>query len=88
MNHDTLYERINRNGIGLINDLKSFGSDYSLEKICSSIEHKAETELLAFLLSLDECGAIDILTEVCIIVEWTHDEDIIKATSKNPVSFS
>ena len=83
MNHDTLYERINRNGIGLINDLKSFGSDYSLEKICSSIEHKAETELLAFLLSLDECGAIDILTEVCIIVEWTHDEDIINWFYKN-----
>lgn len=77
MNHYTLYERINRNGIGLINDLKSFGSDYSLEKICSSIEHKDETELLAFLLSVDECGAIDILTETCIIVEWTHDEDII-----------
>lgn len=83
MNHDTLYERINRNGIGLINDLKSFGSDYSLEKICSSIEHKDETELLAFLLSLDECGAIDILTEVCIIVEWTHDEDIINWFYKN-----
>lgn len=77
MNHDTLYERINRNGIGLINDLKSFGSDYSLEKICSSIEHKDEAELLAFLLSLDECGAIDILTEVCIIVEWTHDNELI-----------
>ena len=77
MNHDTLYERINRNGIGLINDLKSFGSDYSLEKICSSIEHKDETELLAFLLSLDECGAIDILTEVCIIAEWTHDKELI-----------
>ena len=83
MNHDTLYERINRNGTGLINDLKSFGSDYSLEKICSSIEHKDETELLAFLLSLDECGAIDILTEVCIIVEWTHDEDIINWFYKN-----
>lgn len=83
MNNDTLYDRIDHNGIGLISSLNRFGSGFSLKKLCSSIEKKDETELSAFLLSLDECGAIDILTEVCIIVEWTHDEDIINWFYKN-----
>lgn len=83
MNHDTLYDRIDHNGIGLISSLNSFGSGFSLKKLCSSIEKKDETELSAFLLSLDECGAIDILTEVCIIVEWTNDEELINWFYKN-----
>ncbi len=83
MNHDTLYDRIDHNGIGLISSLNRFGSGFSLKKLCSSIEKKDETELSAFLLSLDECGAIDILTEVCIIVEWTNDEELINWFYKN-----
>ena len=77
MKNDKLYDKIIRNEIGLITGLKCFGSDYSLEKLCSSIENKNETELSAFLLSVDECGAIDILTEACIIAEWTHDKELI-----------
>ena len=83
MNHDTLYDRIDHNGIGIISSLNGFGSGFSLKKLCSSIEKKDETELSAFLLSVDKCGAIDILTETCIIVEWTHDEDIINWFYKN-----
>ena len=76
MNND-LYDRIDHYRIGLISGLNTFGSGFSLKKMCSSIENKDETELSVFLSSVDECGAIDVLTEVCIIAEWTHDREII-----------
>ena len=74
MGKESLFFRVDKTWFThVFNNLDRFGSKWSAEHICSSIE-LMDPEFKLFLAEIDRCGAIDILTAICIIVYTQCDE--------------
>ena len=77
MNDKMLYEIIGFSGFSaVISFVGGYGCNFGLKKICFCIEQKEEAALSEYLMAADECGAVHILTAVCVMVECTEDVGI------------
>lgn len=76
MSSINLYQRICTHGIVLIIcGLDQYNSRWSAKAICSAIE-KQDDSIAEVLYSMDQCGTLDMLVVLCIIVDTFCSEDV------------